>query len=278
MKASDILSSIGLMAKSLVKIAAYSRKTNLKCSADASGNSIIVLGNGPSLADTIREHGAKLAGSTCMAVNFAANAPEFARLKPRYYIMADPHFFNRTDDANVKKLYASLEAIDWKMTLIVPNSFRATAKAMVANPAINICYFNFNGLEGPHFFENFCYRHKLGMPRPRNVLIPALMCAIWLGYTDIKIAGADHSWLRSIWVNENNEVVSVQPHFYKEDKKEEKRVQSEYTNYRLHQILYSFYIAFKSYFGVRRFADRHNVKITNITPGSYIDAFERGSL
>ena len=84
MKASDILSSIGLMAKSLVKIAAYSRKTNLKCPADASGNSIIVLGNGPSLADTIREHGAKLAGSTCMAVNFAANAPEFARLKPRY--------------------------------------------------------------------------------------------------------------------------------------------------------------------------------------------------
>ena len=208
MKASDILSSIGLMAKSLVKIAAYSHKTNLKCPADASGNSIIVLGNGPSLAETIREHGAKLAGSTCMAVNFAANAPEFARLKPRYYIMADPHFFNRTDDANVKKLYASLEAIDWKMTLIVPNSFRATAKAMVANPAINICYFNFNGLEGPHFFENFCYRHKLGMPRPRNVLIPALMCAIWLGYTDIKIAGADHSWLRSIWVNENNEVVS----------------------------------------------------------------------
>ncbi len=63
MKASDILSSIGLMAKSLVKIAAYSRKTNLKCPADASGNSIIVLGNGPSLADTIREHGAKLAGS-----------------------------------------------------------------------------------------------------------------------------------------------------------------------------------------------------------------------
>ena len=63
MKASDILSSIGLMAKSLVKIAAYSRKTNLKCSADASGNSIIVLGNGPSLADTIRDvHGSEFCG------------------------------------------------------------------------------------------------------------------------------------------------------------------------------------------------------------------------
>ncbi|MDE5656710.1 MAG: hypothetical protein K2I19_06530, partial [Muribaculaceae bacterium] len=88
MKASDTLSSIGLMAKSLVKIAAYSRKTDLQRPADASGNSIIVLGNGPSLADTIRDHGPLLADSTCMAVNFAANAPEFERLKPRYYIMA----------------------------------------------------------------------------------------------------------------------------------------------------------------------------------------------
>lgn len=278
MKASDTLSTLGAMAKSLVKIAISSRPVELERPADAAGDSIIILANGPSLAETIRTRSEKLTRSTCMAVNFAANAPEFTTLRPRYYIMADPHFFLRTDDANVSRLYGSINAIKWPMMLIVPRQYRAKAAVLVSNPNISIATFNFIGLEGPACFENFCYGRRLGMPRPRNVLIPALMCAIWLGYKNISIAGADHSWLQSIWVNDDNEVVSVQPHFYKEDKKEEKRVRSEYTNYRLHQILYSFYVAFKSYFGVRRFADSRGVRIINATPGSYIDAFERGEI
>lgn len=278
MKVSETLSDIGRMAKSIVKIAVSSRHTQLRRPSTAKGDEIIILANGPSLADTIRDYGEKLATATCMAVNFAANTPQFRSLHPRYYIMADPHFFLRNDDANVKRLYSSFENVDWEMTLIVPRQYSKTIHTLVANRHISISTFNFTGLEGPRWFENFCYGRRLGMPRPRNVLIPALMCAIWLGYDDIRIAGADHSWLRTLWVNDENEVVSVQPHFYKEDKKEETRIRNEYTNYRLHQILYSFYVAFKSYFDVRRFADSRRVKITNITPGSFIDAFERGSL
>ncbi|MDE6099400.1 MAG: hypothetical protein K2G24_10985 [Muribaculaceae bacterium] len=276
MKASEFPYRLALMAKSLVKIVLQSRPVSIREQSGQCHDSITILANGPSLADTIREHGHELASSTCMAVNFAANAPEFTSLHPRYYILADPHFFTKTSDSNVKKLYSAFSSVGWSMTLLVPRQYRKTAKSLVDNPNIRIETFNFIGLEGPAFFEHACYNLRLGMPRPRNVLIPALMCAIWLGYKNISIAGADHSWLRSIWVNDNNEVVSVQPHFYKEDKKEENRIRSEYTNYRLHQILYSFHVAFKSYFNVRRFADKKGVRIINITPGSYIDAFERG--
>lgn len=278
MKASDILTNIGLMTKSLIKIAVSSRPVQLRSPSDAKGDTIFILANGPSLADTISQHSELLINSTCMAVNFAANAPQFRSLRPRYYIMADPHFFLCTDNDNVKALYASIERVDWEMTLIVPRQYSKTIRYLVSNRFVSVDTFNFLGLEGSHWFENFCYRHRLGMPRPRNVLIPALMCSIWLGYKNILIAGADHSWLRTLWVNDANEVVSVQPHFYKEDKKEETRIRSEYTSYRLHQILYSFYVAFKSYFGVRRYADSLGVRITNITPGSFIDAFERGSI
>ena len=278
MKASEFPSALAATAKSMIKIMLKSRITKLKRPHDECSNSIIILANGPSLADTIKTHAAKLASSTCMAVNFAANAQEFTSLRPRYYILADPHFFLRTDDPNVSRLYKSLSAISWPMNLIVPVQFRSKASSLVKNPGITIDTFNFLGLEGFHCFEKACYGLRLGMPRPRNVLIPALMCAIWLGYRDITLVGADHSWLKSIWVNDDNEVVSVQPHFYKEDEKELKRVRSEYTNYRLHQILESFHIAFKSYFGIRRFADSKGVRITNATPGSYIDAFDRGSL
>ena len=40
-------------------------------------------------------------------------------------------------------------------------------------------------------------------------------------------------------------------------------------------ILQSFYVAFRSYFTIARYASHRSVKIFNITPGSFIDAFPR---
>ena len=116
------------------------------------------------------------------------------------------------------------------------------------------------------------------MPRPRNVLIPSIMLAIAAGFKRIYIAGADHSWMKTISVNDNNEVVSIQPHFYKENEQEKKRVNTEYMHYPLHQIVYSFYVAFKSYFEIKAYADSIGTEIWNITPGSFIDAFPRKKL
>ena len=41
------------------------------------------------------------------------------------------------------------------------------------------------------------------------------------------------------------------------------------------EVLYSMYVAFRSYFVIRDYAERIGCKIINITPGSFIDAFER---
>ena len=54
-------------------------------------------------------------------------------------------------------------------------------------------------------------------------------------------------------------------------------VYAEYEGYRLHDIVYSFYVAFRAYHDIRAFADRRGVDIVNITPASYIDAFPRAS-
>lgn len=68
-----------------------------------------------------------------------------------------------------------------------------------------------------------------------------------LGYKSVYVVGADHSWMSTISVNERNEVVSIQPHFYKDGENELKRVTTDYLRYPLHQIIHSFYVAFKSY-------------------------------
>lgn len=239
--------------------------------------SIIIMGNGPSLSETISRHSGILLSHPLLAVNFAANAPEFFTLKPRYYVLADPYFFNTTDNPNVKKLSDNINRIDWEMTLFLPTASRK-GNNNFGNSHVTVKYFNTVGVEGFKCLENFAFSKGLGMPRPRNVLIPSLMTAIALGYKNIFITGADHSWTRTLSVNENNEVVSIQPHFYKDDEKEETRVRTEYLNYPLHQIIYSFYVAFKSYFTIEHYARHRNVKIYNATPGSFIDAFERKPL
>ena len=113
------------------------------------------------------------------------------------------------------------------------------------------------------------------MPRPRNVLIPSLMVGLRMGYRRIVIVGADHTWTRTLSVDDQNRVVSIQPHFYKDNDKEQERVASVYRDVRLHEVLGSMAIAFRSYHAIADYAARCDVSILNATPGSFIDAFPR---
>lgn len=269
------VAAAGQSLKSMVKIAVSTRRSGVKRVDGA--DTIIIMGNGPSLADTIARDRDSLLGYPTMAVNFAANAPEFRELRPAYYVLADPHFFNNTSDPNVSRLIGNLNRVDWPMTLYVPFAAR-NVDTLIANSNVTVGRFNAVAVEGWRWLERAAYSSGRGMPRPRNVLIPSIMIAMQAGFRNIYVAGADHSWMRTLEVNERNEVVSVQPHFYKEDEQEVKRVRTEYLRYPLHEIVYSFYVAFKAYHDIERYAAGRGVNIYNATPGSFIDAFRRGGL
>lgn len=273
----NIISNTLLSIKAAVKTVLLSRPCS-RISGTAEGSRLLILANGPSLADTIRNNRSFLKSAPTLAVNFAAIADDFLELKPRYYVLADPHFFNTAScDSNLHKLRKSIGETDWTMTLFVPVKFKKEARALYGKK-VEIKTFNNIGAEGLISFSHFLYRIGAAMPRPRNVLIPSLMLAINMGYKEILIFGADHSWMKTLSVTDGNEVVSIQPHFYKDGEDERNRVRHEYRNYRLHQIVESFAIAFKSYHDIANFANTKNVKIFNSTPGSFIDAFERRSI
>lgn len=276
---SDALAVAGKSVKSLIKLALLSRPVGRglrKAGLDHPGDSLIIMGNGPSLAEDIASHLDALAKGPAMAVNFAACAPEFVRLRPAYYIIIDPHFFSGKEDPNLQKLWGAIAAVDWPMTLIVPRKQAGRLpEAVRANKHLAVACVNPVAVEGWRWLESMAYSSGLGMPRPRNVLIPAIMAAIVMGYREIYLCGADHSWLKTISVDDDNCVVSIQPHFYKDDERELKRQRKDYMKYPLHQILESFSIAFASYHRIRRFALAHGIRIYNSTPSSYIDAFER---
>ncbi|MCM1076026.1 MAG: hypothetical protein NC411_01540 [Bacteroides sp.] len=277
---SDFSSRLGSSIKSLIKVALQSRPSKITQSTAAiAGRPIIIMGNGPSLAKVIATNPEGLASSVTMALNFAANADEFEILRPDFYLMADPHFFQGHEtDPNVAKLYSRLDTlVHWPMTLYVPVGHTAR-KLGITNPNIMLETFNFTGAEGFRWLERSLYDHGLAMPRPRNVLVPAIMTAIRAGFKTIYLAGADHGWLTTLSVSDENEVVSIQPHFYKDNEDEKQRVTSVYRNVRLHEILLSFHLAFKSYHILEEYARRKGCTIYNSTPGSFIDAFPRRKL
>ncbi len=264
--------------KSIAKILLQSRC--MLPAKEREDKAIVVLGNGPSLNRTIEESLDTLRAMPCMAVNFAALADVLKEIRPQYYVLADPHFFieDAGEGSNLSRLREVFRTIDWTMTLFVPAKFIKAARRYYASEEVCLRPFNAVGVEGWGPLVRLAFRLGLGMPRPRNVLIPAIMLAIGEGFGTVYVAGADHSWTATLSVTDDNEVVSVQPHFYSDSKHEENRVRHEYQGYRLHQIMESFTIAFRSYHDIAAWAGSRGVDVVNVTPGSFIDAFRRGHL
>lgn len=275
---SDFVSQTGQSLKSIVKLVLQSRRSSVT-RADRNGRPLLILGNGPSLARNIADDMDILRTNDTLAVNFAANTDEFLEIRPRYYLLMDPYFFNpNPTDPNVMRMFDRLSRlVTWDMTLFIPTR-RNPGALGIDNPHIRVSQFNPIGVEGFAWLERLAIRCRRGLPRPRNVLIPAIMIGIWLGYKEIYLLGADHSWLRTLDVDDNNNVVSIQPHFYEDGEEEHKRVATMFRDIRLHELLGSFALAFKGYHSIRRYTDTVDVDIYNATPGSYIDAFPRRGL
>ena len=277
---------MGKIKKILDSIASFGKVMILSGFPSAAGKPkdepIVIMGNGPSLRDTISNQSDVLKKSKTLAVNFAANADSYRELKPDIYVLADPHFFRvgadgSPSDPNVFRLWENIVSTDWNMILYLPCKAKIP-EFIEINSYISVKRYNLTpgeGLEGP---VHWLYRKGLAMPRPRNVLIASIMIALREGYRDIYIVGADHSWSRDLWVDDQNRVISVQKHFYKDNEKEFERVAQEYAGYHLHDILNSLTIAFRSYHQIAKYVDEIGAKITNCTPGSFIDAFPRALL
>lgn len=260
---------------SLVKVALLSKGISARGS-QPEGSSIVIMGNGPSLRTTIDNEREWLESNELMGVNFFANTPDFTNLRPRYYILADGVFFSATGHPNVAKLWENLRNVSWKMTLFVPVRSLPLVKALaMGNDNLQLSTFNLTPVEGFKGLSHLLYRTGLGMPRPRNVMIPAIMSAIREGFRKIYLCGADHTWTQTLSVDDENFVVSIQPHFYEDNDKERERVREAYKGLKLHDVLGSMTVAFRSYWLLRDYADSLGVEIINATPGSMIDAFPR---
>lgn len=245
-------------------------------------NEIVILANGPSLSDSIQS--INFNNSDFLAVNMFCTTEYFNVVKPKYYMISAPEFWEKADRKEYIEMQQNFEKnlknkVDWDLILFMPfkaKKFGYHKKIQNLNEKILVKFYNDSATDGLSFLDKVVMRFRFGMPRPHNVLIPSLMMAIWLGYKKILVYGADHSWMSQILVDENNKVFLNQKHFYDFQKsKFEPMYLGGRRERKLHEILHKFYLSFKSYHIIQDWASSLGVKIINKTTNSFIDAFDR---
>ena len=277
----DFLRNSVLSIATLFKVLLLSRPVRLPKSKH---QALVILGNGPSLKDFLKQHRTFLTGKAAMAVNHFADTEIYTDIKPDLYMINVPEFWTDNVDADVLKRRNQLidnliNKTTWQMDLVLGMGAKKSEKWLAIaknNPNISLHFINPTPVEGFKRFRFFCYRHNCGMPRPHNVLIPSILTAINMGFKDIFLTGADHSWLEELFVADDNTVYLTQRHFYDAQTARPDVMKKMGKNKRrLHEILHKFMLSFKAYFDLNDYAKSRQVQIYNLTKNSFIDAFKR---
>jgi hypothetical protein len=285
-KASNFIQNLTNSSLSLIKVLLSSKFKSI--SKNQTNNRLLIIANGPSINNEL-SNSANMDGINSMdtmCVNFFHKSDFYLQIKPKYYIIAAPELWldevEEIFEKNRLALFKDLnEKTTWKMTLLVPfqaKKYDFWIKTVSSNENITIEYYNLTAIEGFRGISTAIYNQNLGMPRSHNIVGYALMISIWKNYKSIGIMGVEHSWTKTLFVTKENEALLAQPHFYNLNAKAEKMAKGGKDKRKLHEILEKFYLAFKSYFEIKEYANKHNAKIYNLTEDSFIDAFERSNV
>jgi len=247
----------------------------------------LVLGNGPSLNEVIKDLPTLRKGRDVFCVNFFAMTDYYVKIKPSNYVLHDKIFWidEVSDDLLQKReeLFDRLKkATNWPLLIFVPYAAKASRKFEQLsnfNSNINIFYYYHSTFEPPDGIytniRHFLYKYNSDISFANNVLIPTIFFAINLEYKKIFIFGADHSWHEQIFVGFDNVLYIKQGHFY--DKKVDKLPFYRRKNkpFKIHEAFDLWARVFKGHTLLEEYANKKGVKIYNVSGKSYIDAYER---
>lgn len=273
----------GMMMKTLMSLLSVllfsswrlARRINMLAKTVDTSRKAFVLGNGPSLKDVL--HTPKLfeelTQGDVMVTNRFAISDNFRKLRPHYYILLDPAFSNEdfiNSDASVREMYDALNEVDWPLVLFLSKETNIEiVKRYLVNSKIQVIQYNGTTIIGPKRFQNWLYKHGMGVPSSRNVIIPAIMMMINIGYKNIYIYGAEFSWTKNFDVDpRNNRVFLNNGHFYKDE-------DIIYCN----KGYYHYYLKCvdEMLTGTEQiaiYAENCGAHVINRTKGSFIDAFD----
>lgn len=258
-----VASSISVAVKSK-KYSAY--KDNQNC---------CVLGNGPSLMDDFQNGRVLCEGNDILCVNMFCSSPLFFELKPRFYYIVDGAYFapqTERHKSHIRELIEAFKRVDWDMFLVISTLSVGGGdllRSLSGNNNIKIIRWNSVEVNGFRWFRHLYYRHRMGMPRCQTVVNFALCTAINMGYKNIYLYGADHTWTRDLFVDKDNVVCYGDRHVYKK----ELQVIKKSGNFA--SLLMAFANMFKSHYLLEEYSKSRGVSIWNCSSDSFLDAYKR---
>lgn len=287
LKIKSFLTKLGQTGESLIRLILLSKFKVETKNITKKNDTVLILGNGPSLRNDLTSYPEFLNNKDQICVNHLPKTDLYEKLKPSIYVTGAPDLW--LDDIEEKYVVQSKELFEamnkktsWPLSFFIPYEAKKHLrwqKQLSDNKHISIYYYNNIPIEGWNWFKNWCFEKDIGMPRPHNVMIPSIMLSMSLGYKFIHLLGADHSWLSEISVTESNEVLINQKHFYDQHTSKKQPLDKRGKGKRnLPELLHKFMTAFRSYFEIREYANSKGVVINNATEGSFIDAFQKINL
>jgi hypothetical protein len=237
----------------------------------------VILGNGPSLKDSMDNHKDFILQSDIFCVNLFAISDYYTQLKPNNYLLLDEAFINPNHERASQAIEHLVKDTTWKINVFIPYKFKKSAyfqDKFSKNQFIQPVYFNYVIFGGFDWLRFWIYKKDWGMPQCQNVLIASVFRCINLGYKKIYLLGADHTWHESIRLDENNEIIADDSHFYGNKTYQINQLVSQEESYMARQFL-SLHKAFKGYEVLARYAQYRGTKVLNASKRSYIDVFEK---
>lgn len=233
-----------------------------------------VLGNGPSLKAAMESGEVMYEGNDVACVNMFCISEFFEVIKPKYYFITDLAYFEPKNDRHEKlvdKLVAGLGKVNWDMTFIIPNIVPKGSRLLscLSNENIIVQKINTTRIEG---FQSFChhyYNRQLAVPRCENIVGVVLTKAVSWNYKTIYLYGADHSWTKDLFVDDENVVCYGDRHVY------DTNLSIVKIDRPLWKELRSFTIVFEAHMKIQEYAQAKGCNIYNCTKGSFIDAYPR---
>lgn len=254
------------------------------------GKKAYVLVNGPSLKKTLEDYdnGKNRFDENSFMVNLSPLDPHFFKIKPKHFLLSDPIFYQDFEQKKdqVRRMYDLIEEkVDWDMYLYIDFFHEWENDKLIEYSRITNPHIHFIKLNRWHCSKLIpSIRHKLYkkgwfMPEDGTIANVAIYVALIEGYKEIELYGADHNMFLDLAVNDNNELCSIDAHFYESGKPQMHVLKDCTTNqdrvFRVHEFLYIVYVMFMSHNLLRQFADYMGARILNCTPGSMIDSYDR---
>lgn len=239
--------------------------------------------NGPSVNSVKHLFGldSKFTERPSIVVNFFANTPEYEIVRPEYYTLADPMFFQDTPGKSVekvKKFYKTLnDRTKWPLTIFIPKSYgkkKFYEYSLIDNDNINVVEINGIGYDGFEAIRNWSYKHGFCAPRAYTVAIMALYACVQMGFQQIDIYGLDNNYYASLSLTNEGVVCDVMQHNGEPDEYR-KILDGKGNPVTLHDYLLGITYHLKNHEIMNEYAKYRGAIIFNHSPITMVDAYPR---